>query len=197
MRRIKTHGDQMLSRSLSFASGRAFVIGLLLIIAIPGLAQETKKPRKGYGEQQAPKSNPDLERLNRLVGTWKITDPTGKGELSGQVTYEWMEGGFFLIQRFDLVHYGRKVKGIEIIGHEQAFGAEPGKDIKSRVFDTVGNTLDYVYEVDKDTLTIWGGHKGSPAYFKGKFSGDGNTCTGGWVYPGGGGYQATMTRVKK
>ena len=149
MRRIKTHGDQMLSRSLSFASGRAFVIGLLLIIAIPGLAQETKKPRKGYGEQQAPKSNPDLERLNRLVGTWKITDPTGKGELSGQVTYEWMEGGFFLIQRFDLVHYGRKVKGIEIIGHEQAFGAEPGNDIKSRVYDTVGNTLDYVYEVDK------------------------------------------------
>ena len=61
----------------------------------------------------------------------------------------------------------------------------------------VGNTLDYVYEVDKDTLTIWGGQKGSPAYFKGTFSDDGNTCTGGWVYPGGGGYKSTMTRVKK
>ena len=24
-------------------------------------------------------------------------------------------------------------------------------------------TLDYVYEVDGDTLTIWGGEKGSPA----------------------------------
>jgi len=28
------------------------------------------------------------------------------------------------------------------------------------------------------------------------FSADGNTLTGGWVYPGGGGYEATATRVK-
>jgi hypothetical protein len=38
----------------------------------------------------------------------------------------------------------------------------------------VGNTLDYVYEVSGDTLFIWAGAKGSPAYFKGQFSDDGN-----------------------
>ncbi len=176
------------------------VIGMILIMAIPGAAQEMNKSRKGYEmgvQQQTPKPNPDLKSLNRLVGTWKVSDLSGKGAINGQVTYEWMEGGFFLMQRFDFEHNGQKIRGIEIIGHEHAFGAEPGKETKSRVYDNMGNTLDYVYEVDKDTLTIWGGQKGSPAYFKGKFSDDDNTCTGGWVYPGGGGYEATMTRVKK
>jgi hypothetical protein len=59
----------------------------------------------------------------------------------------------------------------------------------------MGNTLDYVYELEGDTLTIWGGEKGSPAYFRGTFSADGNSCAGAWVYPGGGGYESTMTRV--
>ena len=53
----------------------------------------------------------------------------------------------------------------------------------------------YVYELEGDTLTIWAGEKGSPAYFKGEFNPDGDTVTGAWVYPGGGGYDSTMTRV--
>jgi hypothetical protein len=94
------------------------------------------------------------------------------------------------------VHGGRKIKGLEIIGHERPFGAEPSEEIKSRYYDTTGETLDYVYELEDDILTIWGGVKGSPAYFKGSFSDDGNTVNGGWVYPGGGGYESNMTRVK-
>jgi hypothetical protein len=139
--------------------------------------------------------NPDLKSLDRLVGTWDVYDPKGAGGVKGRITYEWMEGGFFLIQHVDLDHDGQKIKGIEIIGHERTFGAEPGEDIKSRFYDTMGNTLDYVYELEGDTLVIWGGEKGSPAHFKGTFSDDGNTVTGGWVYPGGG-YASNMTRVK-
>ena len=143
-----------------------------------------------YEEPQNPQPNPDLERLNRLVGTWKVT-----GEAQGTVTYEWMEGGFFLIQNVDLEQYGQRNKGLEIIGHEQPFGGEPSEDIKSRYYDSMGNTFDYVYEVEGDTLTIWAGEKGSPAYYSGTFSADGNTATGEWVYPGGGGYSSTMTRT--
>jgi hypothetical protein len=175
---------------------QSVAIGMILTIATTGLAQEGSMKRSVYDTQTSSR-NPDLKSLDRLVGTWKISDPSGKGEIRGQVTYEWMEGGFFLMQTFDFVHSGRKVKGIEVIGHERAFGAVPGEEIKSRVYDNAGNTLDYVYELENDTLIIWGGQKGSPAYFKGKFSADNNSCTGGWVYPGGGGYQATMTRVKK
>jgi hypothetical protein len=71
----------------------------------------------------------------------------------------------------------------------------PSQDIKSRFYDNTGNTLDYVYELEGDTLTIWGGERGSPAYFKGAFSDDGDTVSGGWVYPDDGGYESTMTRV--
>ena len=132
--------------------------------------------------QDAPTPNPDLRSLDRLVGTWKVSGP----DIEGQITYEWMEGGFFLIQHVDFVHSGRRIKGIEIIGHEQPFGAEPSEEIKSRFYDTLGNTLDYVYEADADTLTIWGGEKGSPAYYKGTWSEDGDTNAGAWVYPGAG-----------
>jgi len=107
-----------------------------------------------------------------------------------------MEGGFFLIQHVDFTLHDHDVKAIEIIGHLQPFGEAPSKDIRSRAYDSAGNTLDYVYEIDGDTLTIWGGEKGSPGYFKGKFSNDDNTNIGDWVYPGGG-YKSTMTRVKK
>lgn len=182
------------------SSVRLTVIGMILINAIPGGVQGANKSRRANEttvKQQGFKPNPDLKSLNTLVGTWKISDPTGKGTLNGHVSYEWMEGGFFLVQRFDFEHNGRRAKGIEIIGHERAFGAEPGKEITSRVYDTAGNTLDYVYELESDTLTIWGGQKGSPAYFKGKFSDDNSICSGAWVYPGGGGYQVTLTRVKK
>jgi hypothetical protein len=141
-------------------------------------------------QYQASQPNPDLKSLDRLVGTWKIS-----GGAQGKVTYEWMEGGFFLIQHVDLQHEGHKVNGMEIIGHPQPFGEAPGADIKSRYYGSMGETFDYVYEVEGDTLTIWGGEKGSPAYYKGTFSDDGNTLTGGWVYPGDGGYESTATRV--
>jgi len=141
---------------------------------------------------EQPTPNPDLKNLERLVGTWKQS-----GEVEGEITYEWAEGGFFLFQHVDLMQYGSKIKGIEIIGHEFMFGAEPSQDIKSRFYSYLdGMTLDYVYEVEGDILTIWGGERGSPAYYKGQFSKDGNTLTGRWVYPGGGGYEATSTRVK-
>jgi hypothetical protein len=140
-----------------------------------------------YG--RSPEPNPDLKSLDRLVGTWEMS-----GGVQGRVTFEWMEGGFFLIQRVDLEHDGRRIKGIEIIGHERPFGAEPSEEIKSRFYSNTGDTLDYVYELVGDTLTIWAGEKGSPAYAGGTFSEDGNTGSGEWVYPGGG-YRFTMTRV--
>lgn len=135
--------------------------------------------------------NPAMKPLDRLVGTWTLS-----GETRGQIRYEWMEGGFFLLQYVDLEYNGHFNKGMEIIGQEQVFGAsEANTDIKSRYYGNKGETFDYVYELEGDTLTIWGGEKGSPSFYKGTFSADGNVLAGGWVWPGGG-YQSTATRVK-
>ena len=142
-------------------------------------------------QQQSATLDPALRSLGRLVGTWVVS-----GEARGEVTYEWMEGEFFLIQRVDLEQFGQSSKGIEIIGRERPFGAdESSEDIKSRYYDNQGNTFDYVYELEGDTLTIWGGERGSPAFYKGTFSDEGDSLTGAWVYPGGGGYSSTATRT--
>jgi hypothetical protein len=140
--------------------------------------------------QQVLRPHPDLKSLDRLVGTWELSDDS-----SGKVRYEWMEDGFFLIQHFEINVFGNAVKGIEVIGHLRPFGQNPGKDIRSRAYDNSGNTFDYVYEIGNDTLYIWAGEKGSPAYYKGKFSKDGNTNSGEWVYPNGG-YRSTMKRIQ-
>jgi hypothetical protein len=132
----------------------------------------------------------ELKALDRLVGTWAVT-----GGAEGTVRYEWMPGGFFLLQHVDLTQYGQPITGLEVIGHLRPFGEPPSTDVVSRFYDSTGNTLDYVYELEGDKLTIWGGVKGSPAYYEGTFSADGNTATGEWVYPGGGGYASTMTRI--
>ncbi|RZD84701.1 hypothetical protein [Streptomyces albidoflavus] len=133
---------------------------------------------------------PELRALDRLTGNWKVT-----GGAEGTVRYEWMAGGFFLLQHVDLVQFGRPVTGMEIIGNLRLFGEPTGPDVASRYYDSQGNTFDYVYELDGDTLTIWAGAKDSPAYFRGTFTPDGTTMTGDWIYPGGGGYSSTMTRV--
>lgn len=143
-------------------------------------------------EQKAYEPSPVLRKLDKLVGTWNIS-----GGAQGQVRYEWLEGGFFLVQYVDLEQYGQKIKGLEIIGHLKPFGEEPSEEIKSRFYSSMGDTLDYVYELDGDILTIWGGERGSPAFYKGKFSEDSNTLSGEWTYPGGGGYESIATKVRE
>lgn len=139
-------------------------------------------------ETQQP--SPELKALDRLVGTWQVT-----GGAEGTVRYEWMPGRFFLVQHVELTQFGEPVTGMEIIGNLRPFGEPTGADVVSRYYDSAGNTFDYVYELEGDTLTIWAGAKGGPAYYKGTFSADNTTLAGEWVYPGGGGYASTSTRI--
>ena len=129
--------------------------------------------------------DPALRALDRLVGTWKITGGHG-----GTVTYRWLNE-FFLQQDVRL----GDANGFEIIGRLRPLMAEPSDDIKSRYYGDDGSTLDYTYELEGDTLTIWAGDRGSPAYFKGTFGDGDRRLTGAWVYPGGGGYDSIAERV--
>lgn len=134
--------------------------------------------------------DPHLRALGRLVGTWEVS-----GGAEGAVTYDWMEGGRFLVQRVDLEHDAKTTKGVEIIGRLRPLGGDPSEEIVSRFYESTGSTLDYVYELSRDTLTIWSGERGSPAYYSGIFSDDGETLTGCWVYPGGG-YESVDRRSR-
>ena len=142
--------------------------------------------------------NPALKSLKVMVDTWDLKgrDSGTDGEIRGQVAFEWMEGGFYLVQRVDIDFVGRRITGTEYIGYD-----ESNKVLKSYFFSNTGPgpfgsvTLEYVWDIGDDALTIWGGFVGSPANFKGKFSDDHNTITGRWEWPGGG-YEVTMTKAK-
>jgi hypothetical protein len=137
------------------------------------------------------RADADLDSLDKLVGTWTIT-----GDASGTTRYEWMEGKFFMLQHVELIQGDQPTKGLEVIGHLRPYNAERSADIRSRYYSNTGETLDYTYEVDNDVLTIWFGERGSPAYYRGTFTPDGDACNGAWVYPGGGGYESNMTRAR-
>lgn len=143
-----------------------------------------------FAAEAPPPPSEGVRALGRLVGTWTVT-----GGAVGTVTYEWMAGGYFLLQRVELEQYGQQIVGLEVIGQLRPFGEAPSADVHGRFYDDTGNTLDYVYEIEGDTLHIWCGEKGSPARFTGTFSAGDRILDGEWVYPGGGGYRATSTRV--
>lgn len=118
-----------------------------------------------------PKSpNPLLKTLEPLIGKWKICGPDAEGE----VIYEWMEGGFFLIQKFDL-HHGGHQKGIEYTGFD-----EETETLRSRLMQTNGSRFTYTYEINNRDFYYWFGDKGSDIFSYSKFSEDGNTITGTW-----------------
>jgi hypothetical protein len=139
----------------------------------------------------APAPQPDLKVLDKLVGTWKISGGQGKGK----TTYEWMDGGFFLIQRGELDGEAGKFKYMQIIGHEHSpESPEPSPEITGRLYTSNGGSLSYTCEADDKSMTIWYGPKGSPNVYRGEWSDEGNTLSGEWKWPGGG-YKETMTRV--
>jgi hypothetical protein len=147
---------------------------------------------------ELPQPNPALRSLDVMVGTWELKgrESGPEGEIHGRPTFAWMEGGFYLVQHVDIDYIGRRIVGTEYIGYD-----EENDNLRSYFFGNEGPgpfgqvALEYVWDVGDDTFTIWGGEVGSLASFKGRFSDDRNTITGRWEWPGGG-YEATMTRVK-
>lgn len=137
---------------------------------------------------QNPPQDPPLRALNRLVGNWAIT-----GDATGSVSYQWLDGGYFLMQSGDLHLFGHHNRFIEIVGRERPFGGQQSLEIKARTYTSEGDTLDYIYELNGDTLIIWGGHRGSESRYTGLFSADGTTLDGDWSWPGGG-YHTLSTR---
>src|SRR5262245_10323087 len=90
--------------------------------------------------------HPGLRRLQPLIGRWRITGP----EVEGEVAYEWMEGGFFFIQRYDLVNFGAPHKGIEYAGWDDETGT-----VRSRLMGTDGSRFTYTYALEDGVLHYW------------------------------------------
>ena len=148
------------------------------------------KPRRAVRNenfQELPKPSPALRSLARFEGAWRLSGP----EMAGAVTFEWFEGGFFLVQRGWIRIWGREIRFIEYIGYD-----ESRKACTSRLFDNFGDRFEYEWSVDGDSICISLGRKGSGNSFTGRFSADGDSYSGAWKWPGGG-YSTTARKVRK
>jgi hypothetical protein len=153
--------------------------------------------REGQGHDESPAPNAALKSLDVMVGTWHLDgrEAGTNGDITGRLGFEWMDGGFYLVQHVEVDYAGREVRGVEYIGFDVT-----SKSLRSYFFSNEGPgsfggvAIEYVWEIDDGSLTIWGGEVGSPANFKGTFNDDRTTISGRWEWPGGG-YGATLTRA--
>lgn len=134
---------------------------------------------------------PELERLEPLIGKWHVETEIG---MDGYATFEWMEGGFFLIQRFHFATEEETIKGIEYTGFD-----EDTQTLRSHMMDTQGHNFTYTWDIIGDNVWYWFGDRDSDRFSHGKLSKDGKTIAGRWQWrePNGqlGGYNYTMTKV--
>ena len=136
------------------------------------------------------KREPELEQLNRLVGTWTTegTHPAVPGVVvRGTAMIEWLEGKRFLIHRAGTDHPDFP-DSISIIGFtdrdrvSEAPGAtrEPAgkRDLSMDYYDSRGVFRLYQARVDDEAWRWWRNSPGFSQRFTGTFAHGGDTIVG-------------------
>jgi hypothetical protein len=112
-------------------------------------------------EPHLPEPSGAHRRLDVFVGKWRHNgasyadgqrsdDPLASAvPWTGDESYEWLPGGFFLLHRWDAILGTREFKGTEILGYDEAEGV-----YFTRMFDNAGNHPDYRASVDGDVWTF-------------------------------------------
>ena len=92
-----------------------------------------------------------LEPFDALIGTWdtEATHPLFDAVVPGSITFEWLEGGHFLIQRSHNEHESFP-DAICVIG-----AAETGDGLVMEYFDSRGVRRTYGISLDDGALRMW------------------------------------------
>src|SRR5918994_2810195 len=109
-----------------------------------------------------------LEPFDALIGTWatEATHPLFDGVVPGSVTFEWLEGGHFLVQRS---HNDHELfpDAICVIG-----APESGEGLVMEYFDSRGVRRTYGISLDGGVLRIWRDQPGFDQRFSAKLGHD-------------------------
>ena len=123
--------------------------------------------------------NPALSHLSGLIGEWSMDawnfealDPGVR--ISAQVSFEWHEGGAFVIQRWDAPDTGLP-SGASIISCDDTTGK-----CAMHYFDSRGVSRLYELTFSDGVLMIWREAPGFWQRFTGRLDESGNTITGKW-----------------
>ncbi len=117
--------------------------------------------------------NPTLEPFDRLVGEWtfEATHPMFPTTVvHGRMTYEWLEGERFLVQRSSNDHPDFP-DSISVIG----FADE--EELTAHYYDSRGVFRIYRIEMEGETLRMWRDEPGFRQRMEGTLSEDGSTFT--------------------
>ena len=135
----------------------------------------------------------DITAIGALLrGTWVYS-----GDATGTTTASWLPGQAFPGPgRHSYRSLAKHITHTRSSAMPSQFGAAAAEEqVTSRAYTDTGDTLDYTWELDGDTLTIWGGPKGSPAHATGHISETQDHIAGKWTWPGGG-FRYEMTRQR-
>ena len=84
----------------------------------------------------------DHHALNAFVGRWRVDGALGDGtHVTGVETYEWLAGGFFLVNRWDREMGSTRHTGIGVVGTDPEGGG-----MVTRAFDNLGFARAYLLQ---------------------------------------------------
>jgi hypothetical protein len=125
--------------------------------------------------------HPMLEHLDALMGQWEIeaTHRLVPGTvIHGRATFEWLEGGQFLIWRADYDHPDIP-DSIAILGCDDMGDLRnPNGGCSLHYFDQRGVTRLYTFSAEAGVWRYWRNKPGFSQRFTGTLSADGNTIAG-------------------
>jgi hypothetical protein len=100
--------------------------------------------------------DPALEPFDALIGAWatEATHPTVDAVVPGSTTFEWLEGGHFLVMRSRNEH-DFFPDAISVIGAPEADGG-----LVLEYFDSRGVRRTYRVSLEEGVLRIWRDHPG-------------------------------------
>jgi len=127
--------------------------------------------------------------LAPLIGAWTTqgstiataTEPAV--QFSGTDSYEWLENGFFVLHRVDVVMGDKPVVAIEIIHNDPA-----GDGYQTFSVDAEGNTSTYQARLDGDRWSM----ASHADRFHGSIAPDRNRISGRWERKTGAGWEPWM-----
>ncbi len=150
------------------------------------------------------KLDPAFEPLAKLIGTWKSAGRTlgaPKDNIFATTTFEpFLEGKYIRVineMTFDSPNADHVHESLEVLAYDAERHVYPTASY-STLGDGPGAMIPYEWAVEADGTII---HRGAGAIYRGTFSEDGNTLTGGWRPDDSGdgrdeaSYDLTMTRV--
>jgi hypothetical protein len=114
----------------------------------------------------------ELSKLEVLIGEWRPEVPGA--DIPAKVTFEWLEGGGFVIQR-STVEATDFPNGVMVIG-----ATGPGGGLQQHYFDSRGVHRVYEMTLEDGEWTLFREGPDWPQRYVGQISDDANRITGRW-----------------